>query len=152
GGVGLDHDGDLAGSETDEVARGIDSNKLGEPADQVLVELRSVVALENGKNSIGWKRWLVTPLRPHHVVHVRRDTEHRGEIQLTAVDAFGIAATVQTKVMLEGDDWRQSRHVGCATKNFGAVDRVALHDLELAIVELVGFVENLRRCFHLADV
>jgi hypothetical protein len=34
----------------------------------------------------------------------------------------------------------------------GALDRVALHDLEFAIVELIGFVENVRGCLDLADV
>src|SRR6187549_3865496 len=40
--VGLGHDGDLAGSQTDEVACRIDSDKLSESPDQVLIELCSV--------------------------------------------------------------------------------------------------------------
>ena len=54
--------------------------------------------------------------------------------------------------MLEGDDRRERRHLGCAAQNLGAVDDVHPHDGELVVGQLLGLVQNLDRRAHLADV
>src|SRR5215510_113992 len=55
-GVRLGHHGDLPSSQADEVAGGINSDQLSESAHEVLIELCSVVAFQNRKDPIGWKR------------------------------------------------------------------------------------------------
>jgi hypothetical protein len=63
-----------------------------------------------------------------------------------------IAGTVDPEMMLEGDDAGEGRHLGRPAQNFCAVNDVHPHDGELFVVELVGFVEDLLRGAHLADV
>ena len=54
--------------------------------------------------------------------------------------------------MFERDDRCKGGDVGRAPQDLRAIDRVALHDRELLIGQLVRLVENLRRGLHLADV
>src|SRR5262245_2090999 len=53
------HDGDITRSESDEVACGVDANELRESPYKILIELRSIVALENRENAVRRKRLLV---------------------------------------------------------------------------------------------
>ena len=54
--------------------------------------------------------------------------------------------------MLERDDRREDRHLGCAAQDLGAVHRMTAHDDELLVGELVRLVQDLLRRPHLADV
>ncbi len=55
-------------------------------------------------------------------------------------------------MMLEGDDRSERGDVGRLAQDLGALDRVALHDREFSIGQLVGLVQHFERRPHLADV
>ena len=54
--VGLEHHRDLAGVESHEIACGIDTDELDEPAHEVLIELLAVVSLQHGEDAVGRER------------------------------------------------------------------------------------------------
>ena len=54
--------------------------------------------------------------------------------------------------MFEGDHRRERRDVGRPPQHFGAVHRVAFHDRELGVGELVRLVEHLERCLDFPEV
>ncbi len=58
----LQHDSDFAGTQLDEVAGGVDAQQLHEAADQVLVELHTVIPLQDREDPIGRKGLLVEAL------------------------------------------------------------------------------------------
>ena len=148
----LQHDRDLAGVEPHEIADRINAEQLHEAANQMLIELLAVVALQHREDPLRRKRLLILALRAHRVIHVCDAAQHRREVQGRARDAVRVARAVDPQMMLEGDDRRERRNLRRAAKNLGAVDDVALHDRELLVGQLVGLVQDLGRRLHLADV
>src|SRR4029450_6526472 len=51
--VCLDDDGDFARVEAHEVTGRIDADQLNEASDEMLIELRAVVAFQDGENTVG---------------------------------------------------------------------------------------------------
>ena len=134
------------------VARRIDAEQLHEAAHEVLIELGAVVALQHRQDALGRERLLVGALRPHRVVDVGDAAQHRRDVERLPLDAERIAGAVDPQVVLEGDHRREDRHLRRAPEDLGAVHRVAPHDDELLVGELVRLVEDLLRGPDLADV
>ncbi len=152
GRVGLEDDADFARVEPDEIAHRINTNQLREAPHEVLIELRAIIALQDGEDAIGREGLLVHPLRSHRVVHVGDPAERRPEIEMRPGHAGWISGPVCPEVMLEGDDRRERRHLRCPAKDLRALDRMTLQDAEFLIGEPLRLVEDLRRRAHLADV
>ena len=79
--IDLQHDADLLGVESHEIAGRVDADQLNESAYQVLVELLAVVALEDSLDAVGRERLLVFALRAHGVVDIRDGAQHRRDVQ-----------------------------------------------------------------------
>ena len=101
--VRLQDDRDLPRGQPHEVAGWIDADELHESADEMRVESRAVVLLENRENPIGRKSGLIDPLRSHRIVHVSDPAEHGPQIQCRTGGAEGIPSAVQPQVVLERD-------------------------------------------------
>ena len=54
--------------------------------------------------------------------------------------------------MLERHNRRECRHFRRPPQDVGAVDDMALHDLEFVLRQLVRLVQHFERCVDLADV
>ncbi len=84
GRVHLQNNRDFAGVQLHEIADRIDAEQLHETANEMLIELLAVVALQHREDALGRKRLLVLALRAHRVVHVRDAAQHRRKIQMSA--------------------------------------------------------------------
>ena len=131
GRVGLEHDGNLAGVEPHEISRGIDADQLDEAAHQILIELLAVVPLQHRQDAVGRE----APADRRAAIASRR-TRPRCRTASSPRFSCGrrrrrVAGAVGAQVMLEGDDRRERRHLRRVPEDLGAVDGVALQDLEL---------------------
>src|SRR3954471_10595466 len=71
---------DLSRTQLDEIARRVDAEQLHETANQVLIELRPFVFLEDGDDPVCRVRLLIRALRAHRVVDVGDGAQHRTQV------------------------------------------------------------------------